>query len=280
MIADSSVESKFGRLPGVDTMAMEDMNAKPTEQFDIPKETPQEIKEEPKAPKKAGKLYHPDMTEDQKKQALREHLANARKKGAEVRKQRAAERKAQKQADKEAQRQTKKTNKVEMEVEEPAETQEVPEPRKPVLMQEEVTKTIRKRPKKETEFVSEPPQEGYGSPQVDYEKLANLVAGKLKPAQAPPPVVSTPQLSQEQFYQQNYLPMQNQMQQYEKIIREQERQRVTHEHAKKAEEEKQRKAQEALHQANQHYFRGMPKQAFNTSADPWSNLFLPKNMRN
>lgn len=276
MIADSSVESKFGRLPGVDTMAMGDMNSKPTEQFDIP---PKEevVKAEPKTPKKPGKLYHPDMNEDEKKKALRDHLANARKKGAEVRKQRAAERKAQQKAEKEA----KKAPKVQMEVQEveEEEVEEDLEPRKPVIMQKEQPKTIRKRAKKETEFVSQPPQEGYGSPQVDYERLAELVAGKLKPAQAPAPVLSTPQITQEQFYQQNYLPMQNQMQQYEKIIREQERTKVTQEHAKRAEEEKQRKAQEALHQANKHYFRGMPKQAFNTSEDPWSNLFLPKTMR-
>ena len=276
MIADSSVESKFGRLPGVDTMAMEDMTQKPTEQFDIPKEEPkkEEVKEEPKTTKKPGKLYHPDMTEDEKKQALREHLANARKKGAEVRKQRAAERKAKEKAEKQA----KKAPKVQMEVEEETQEEEEPEPepRKPVIMQQEEPKTIRKRQKKETEFVSQPAPT---PPQVDYEKLAELVAGKLKPASAPAPVSQPPQMTQEQFFQQNYLPMQNQMQQYEKIIREQERTRIAQENAKRAEEEKQRKAQEALLQANQNYFRGMPKQAFNKSEDPWSNLFLPKNMR-
>lgn len=276
MIADSSVESKFGRLPGVDTMAMEDMTQKPTEQFDIPKEEPKkdEVKEEPKTTKKAGKLYHPDMTEDEKKKALRDHLANARKKGAEVRKQRAAERKAKEKAEKQA----KKAPKVQMEVEEETQEEEEPEPepRKPVIMQQEQPKTIRKRQKKATEFVSE---SAPTPPQVDYERLAELVAGKLKPASAPAPVSQRPPMTQDQYFQQNYLPMQNQMQQYEKIIREQERTRIAQENAKRAEEEKQRKAQEALMQANQNYFRGMPKQAFSKSEDPWSNLFLPKNMR-
>lgn len=256
-MADNTVQSSYGRLPGVDNMEMKSANDVADDHFEIPKEPePQvelEVKEEPPAPKpQRKKIYKDGMNEQEKKEALKAHLAEMRQKSVAVRKAK----KEEKQANKKPRGRPKK------------EEEPVPAPRS---RSPSPDPTPPEPPKAENKPVPTPPEapskkpEAYksvnSSSTIDYEKLAEMVAGKLRPSQPVdiPKPTSTPTHN-----------FSHTLGEYETYVRKQEREKME-------QERKEREKADKLANANKQYFRGLPPQNFHKKENnSWANLFVGK----
>ena len=173
-----------------------------------------------------------------KKAKLREHLAKCREKSIAVRKEKAAVKKANK-------RPVGRPRKHPIKEAAPAPDPE-PEPA-PEIPEPSVQPAVPR--------VAVPPPQ----PEMDYDRLAGLVAARMRPA-APAAVATVPAAAP-----QNANDMTAFLNAFGNTVRENERAKV------KAEREAKQKAQ--LDLSTKKYFSRLPK---NTGGDPWDALFNPR----
>ena len=215
--------------------------------------------------------------QEQKKQSLKEHLARCRVKSIETRKAKALEKKANKKP-----RGRPKKVKEESPLKEefkPNINMEVVEEYDPKTHRlNEVVKDVKKevkelQPKRPTTNMGLDNNRPTTSMDLDYEKLADMVAGRLKPKhQNLPPAPNTKQ--QQAPPQLNKPIVQNQQQvgnflnSYADLIRQQERKKITEERAEKQKQN--------LNNATRSYYNKLPPVNLITSDNAWDNCFNGK----
>tara|TARA_R110002020_G_scaffold387161_1_gene597865 strand:+ start:862 stop:1608 length:747 start_codon:yes stop_codon:yes gene_type:complete len=203
--------------------------------------------------------------QEQKQKSLKEHLARCRAKSIEVRKAK----KAEKEKNKKPRGRPRKVK------QEASPLQEEFKPNVNLEVKEEYDpKTHRinevvKEVKEEVKELQPPPSNNMD---LDYEKLADMVAGRLKPKQNLPPANNT--LQQKAPPQLNKPVVQNQQQvgnflnSYADLIRQQERQKIK--------QEREEKQKQNLNNATRSYYSKLPPVNLIQSDNAWDNLFNGK----
>ena len=193
---------------------------------------------------------------DEKKQKLKDHLAKCREKSMAVRKAKKEEKLANKKPV--GRPATKAKPKKEEEI--PATYQPAPEYVSSEEEEEEEEEEVF-TPKPKSKAVKKPKAKST-SETMDYDRLADMVASKLRPPsqpQAPP---------SNNFGFGNY----EQMRAYENKIRDEERNKYQVEHTTKQQEKAKR-----LDQATKQYFRKMPSVNFHKEpSNIWDDAFNPR----
>ena len=230
--------SKYGRLPN---LPIEETPEKVEEKiFNKPEPTP-ELTPPPKK----------ELTpEEQKKQSLKDHLARCRAKSIETRKKKAEIKKANKKP----RGRPKKVKGVAAGEKEAVNT---------IIPQEPIQRTEDPEPE------PTPPPTPETIPELpamtlDYEKLADMVAGRLKPKEKIPqaPKVEAPQIVNNQQQVGNFLSS------YADLIRQQERTKLV--------DENKQKQQQQLQQRTTNYYKKLPPVSLINSTNEWDNLFNGK----
>ena len=216
--------------------------------------------EEKKEEKEDDVFVEPTPPIDEKKQKLKDHLAKCREKSVAVRKAKKEEKLANK---KPVGRPSTKAKKQEA----------IPKDYKPAP---EYVSSEEEEQEEEEEVFTEKPKptkkpRAYKSvatsESMDYDKLADMVARKLRPSPAPPPAPTHHQPPQNQFGFGNY----EQMRAYENQIRDEERNKYKVEHETKQQEKARR-----LDQATKQYFRKMPPVNILNPDNMWDDAFNPR----
>lgn len=228
--------SKYARLP---ILPADETPEKVEEQiFNKPEPTP-ELTPPPKK----------ELTpEEQKKQSLAQHLAKCRAKSLETRKKKALEKKANKKP----RGRPKKVKVVETETKGVADS---------TLPQEPIQRTEDPEPE------PTPPPTPETIPELpamtlDYEKLADMVAGRLKPKEKKP---DTPPKIEPKPIVNNQQQVGNFLSSYADLIRQQERTKLI--------EENKQKQKEKLQQQTKNYYKKLPPVSLINSNNEWDNLF-------
>ena len=198
-----------------------------------------------KDPKQIETSHEPKVSEsaDDKKERLKQHLARCRVKSAEVR----AAKKAEKQANKKPRGRPKKLK----------------EPLLPVVEEEnQVVMQV-----KETSGIAKPDEPiNKNFNMIDYQKLTDMIAAKMKPVAPVAPVAPKPPPQQKIVNNQEQ--MGNFLTQYTQAIRLQEQ--------KKAKEQMAAARKEALHKNTKKYYGKLPPVNYFQSENNWDNIFNPK----
>jgi hypothetical protein len=207
--------------------------------------------------------------EEQKKQSLKDHLAKCRIKSIETRKAKALEKKANKKSvgrpkkDKEASPlQTEFKPKVIYD--KPNVNLEVVEEVKkvaPLIQVLETPELIPIRPTTNKGLDNNIPSTNMG---FDYEKLADMIAGRMKPTH-------TPQVSEKKVEPQivnNQSQVGNFLSSYGDLIRQQERTKI--------QEEKKENQKNNLNNATKSYYKKLPPVNLIPSDNAWDNIFNPR----
>ena len=192
-----------------------------------------------KEPTQIETSHSPKVSEsvDEKKQRLSEHLARCRVKSAEVR----AAKKAEKQANKKPRGRPKKV-------------------KEPVAPTEEVVLEVIEKPLKE--FKEEEPKQN--SQQIDYEKLTNMLAAKMRPPTPTPTAKVTPPPPQQKLVN-NQEQLGNFLTQFGNVVRQQEQ--------KKMAEAAVLKKKTDLHKNTKKYYGKLPPTNFFEPTNDWDALF-------
>lgn len=202
--------------------------------------------------------------EQKKKQSLKEHLARCRAKSIAVRKARAEEKKKNK---KPRGRPKKVKENVKIDINE----QETYDPTTHRIEEKEETpqpppedkgnlKDLKEYHEKKKEEVA--PAPAPSPAQLDYNKLAELVAEKMKPKQQAQPVAPPPQ--QPQVFN-NQKEITNFLTSYTNLVLQNDKAR--------REAEQKKKQQENLNRATQNYYKKLPPMNLIKSDNPWDNCF-------
>lgn len=204
-----------------------------------------------------------ELTEaEQKKKSLKEHLARCRVKSIETRKAKAEEKKK-----------NKKPRGRPKKVKDPSPLVEEFKPNVNLEVKEEYDETTHRinevveEPKEVVEQIKEVVEEtkqNY-SMDLDYEKLADMVAGRLKPKENKPPA---PAPAQQQPVVNNQQQVGNFLSSYADMVRQQERAKIV--------EEKKQRQQENINNATRNYYKKLPPVSLIQSDNAWDNLFNPK----
>ena len=207
---------------------------------------------------------------EQKKQSLKEHLARCRVKSIATRKAKAEERKKNK---KPRGRPKKVKENVEIQIneqetynptthrieeKEPVENQIVEPPKNKGNL-----KDIKEYHEKKEEKKQETRQHNFNQQQLDYNKLAELVAEKMKPPkQAQPVATPQPQLAPQMNNQKEIT---NFLQSYTQLVLQNDK--------VKRENEQKKQQQQNLQQATNNYYKKLPPMNLLKSDNPWDNCF-------
>gem|GEM_PF-6286969 len=210
------------------------------------KETDEMIFKEPTALTETSHAPKTAESADQKKQRLKDHLAKCRIKSAEVR----AAKKAEKQANKKPRGRPKK----------------VKEPLLPIAEEEnQVVMEVKETPTIATP--DEPINKDFNM--IDYEKLTNMIAAKMRPATpTPTPVAKVTPPPPQQKIVNNQEQMGKFLTNYGNAIRLQEQ--------KRAKEQMEASRKEEIKNRSKKYYGKLPPVNYFESTNNWDNIFNPK----
>ena len=230
--------SNYGRVPNMELSVEEKKE-----------ENEEEVFEEPVPPA------------DEKKQKLKDHLAKCREKSMAVRKAKKEEKLANKKPV------GRPATKAKAPKEEEIPTTYQPAPEYVSSEEEEEEEVFTEKPKPKQKAIKKP--QAYKnvatSETMDYDRLADLVASKLRPPAQAPTYHEPPSNN---FGFGNY----EQMRAYENKIRDEERNKYQLEHNTKQQEKAKR-----LDQATAKYFRKMPSVNFHKEpSNMWDDAFNPR----
>lgn len=247
--------SNYARLPTITEDKQEDKQ----EQI-FKKPPPEEPKENTQI---EDKPQTTQLTEqEQKQKSLREHLARCRAKSIEVRKAKKAEKEKNKKPRGRPRKVKQESSPLQNEIK-PNVNLEVVEEYDPKTHRiNEVQKEVKEEVKKEVKELQPPPSNNM---MLDYEKLADMVAGRLKPKDLPPPPQPKATQQVNKPIVQNQQQVGNFLNSYAELIRQQER--------KKIQEEQQAKKQQHLQNATKAYYNKLPPVNLIQSDNAWDNLF-------
>jgi len=252
--------SNYARLPTI----VEDKEDDKQEQI-FKKPPPQEVKENTQVEDK------PQTTqlnkEDEKKKSLKEHLARCRAKSIEVRKAKKLEKEKNKKPRGRPKKVKQETSPLAQEIKPNVNLEVVEEYDPKTHRLNEVVKEVKEEVKKEVKELQPPPSNNM---MLDYEKLADMVAGRLKPKQHLPPAPNTPKEPQQvnKPIVQNQQQVGNFLNSYADLIRQQERQKIT--------QEREEKQKQNLNNATRSYYNKLPPVNLIQSDNAWDNLFNGK----
>lgn len=217
--------------------------------------------------------------EDEKKKSLKEHLARCRAKSIEVRKAKKLEKEKNKKPRGRPKKVKQETSPLAQEIKPNVNLEVVEEYDPKTHRLNEVVKEVKEEVKKEVkELQPKRPTTNMGlddkrpttNMDLDYEKLADMVAGRLKPKQHLPPAPNTPKEPQQvnKPIVQNQQQVGNFLNSYADLIRQQERQKIN--------KEREEKQKQNLNNATRSYYNKLPPVNLIQSDNAWDNLFNGK----